>query len=510
MDKLRLKIRVILWSILGLIVIIFVYLAVVPSGRITYQNNFKPAPLGGRGFIEKFNPAERVISGFGSLKIIADPVYFYLFTPRQFTAAKINLTYKNLDPEKYPVVELGILVDKLTGAYEFAPLQNNVIDKLLAQWAVIKDGDILFLQRTKKFASLNDFLAADVNRSEIALYNYDLARPLVIPNYAAASSTQTLPALRGAYRFYVYINNEPLNLNFAFANINDGTPVTAGVNVYDANNQGILSQNLAADGTLKIFKRGLTAGVYKVEVKADTGTITKKITTTQSRLAFINKVWLAAGAVLWSDNYKIKAENTDPATRAVVDFAGQKTAISQSYKQFNLTAIATSSLAIATSTSNESPKKMAAESVYQITIPSGGYLLESDGVFSFASAALFNPDFKKVKAGLDLNGINYIVARYQPPVIDNQSGYQNATAEFNLESAFREFNRYAFVISVPGLETAADIQGIDVAPDGQAAIAAQSPAVLDIKNIKIKLTGKSLMNKVRELWPNLFKGSRNQ
>ena len=497
MNKLRLKIRLILWSILGLAVILLAYLAIAPSGKITYQNNFKFTIFGGRGFIEKFNPAERVISGWGSLKIIADPVYFYLFTPRLFNQAKVTITYKNSDPKKYPVVEMGILINKLAGNYEFQPLQNNIIDELLSKWTVIKTGDVLFLQRTKKFNSLDDFLKADVNRSETALYNYNLARPFIILGYGAASSTpssSSLPALRGAYQFYVYINNEPLNLNFSFVNSDGKTPATASVNIYNYNNQGVLNKNSDKDGTLKIMASGLAAGVYKVEVKVDNNAITKKIITTQSRLAFINKVWLASGGTLWSDNYQIKIENTDPATRAPINFNGQATAINQSYKQFNLTAVATSS------------------SAYKLIIPSGGYLVESDGTFSFAPTALFNPDFKKVKAGVNLQGVNYIVAKYQAPIIsgqfdqtNSQLGYQTATAEFNLAAAFREFNRYAFVISVPGLETVADIQGIDVAPDGQAAVAAQSSAVLDIKNIKIELQGKSLEDKIKESWSNKFK-----
>jgi hypothetical protein len=489
MDKFRLKLRIVLWSFLALAATFFIYKFLAPDGRIAYQTDFRPAFFGGRGFIEKFTPAERVVSENGLLKIFGDPVYFSLFTPRKFESAKMTVIYKNLDPEKYPVVEAGLLMDNIAHNYDLQPLQNNILDKFSSQWTVIRDGSTLFLQREKKFNSLADFLQSDVlkaaaGRRQVALYNYDLSAPAA-PSVAAPAgpsnkSAAALPALRGTCQFYDYLSApEDLNINFDFLNLHeDPAPDTIIVNVYDPAGRQIFSQSLADQGQINIALKKLPAGIYKVEVRASDDIITRKITASDYHLAFINKVWLVDGANVWTDNNKIKVKNVNPKTRGQIIFGGEKFNIDETYKQFNLTV-------------------SAANPAYKIEA-NGDYILETEGVFSFDPGALFNPNFRRVSVDLDLSNIDYIIANYRTPTPGG--GYEVATAGFSLSNAYREFGKNTFMISIPGLTTAdAGEQGI-TAPGQDNSVPEGSGAALEIKDIKIELIGRSLFDMIRELW----------
>ncbi|MCX6796691.1 MAG: hypothetical protein NTW06_04320, partial [Candidatus Falkowbacteria bacterium] len=159
------KFRIILWSLLGLVVLWLLYMGIVPSGKITYDTDFKNDNF----FIKKLTPAERVdeikrnvppslFQSFGeaSQKIIGDPVYFSLRTPRRFNSANIEIKYKN--NSELPIIETGVLVDKIVWRYNTKPIENRVIDQLSVKWNMIKSGETIFLQREKKYKSVEEFL----------------------------------------------------------------------------------------------------------------------------------------------------------------------------------------------------------------------------------------------------------------------------------------------------------------------------------------------------------------
>jgi hypothetical protein len=385
----------------------------------------------------------------------------------------------------------------------------------------------------------SDFIQDNNNRKKIAVYNYNLVIPFSWSNYSplnspgfssgpsssnrpivastvgsAGSPALSWPSLRGAYEFYSYINNGLLSFNFDFFNLHENSqPDTIIVNVYDPAGQQIFSQSLADQGQIQISLDKLTVGAYKVEVKASDNIITRKLVLADSRISFINKVWLVNGANLWTDSAKIKVKNVNPATRGNIVFAGQFFNIDQTYKQFVLTAAhpvidGTAASQVAGGAVKNQAASQAAEnqlvdsvkpSIYKISIGRGDYIIEADGVFSLAADSLFNPSFPKVSTDLDLNNIDYIIANYQPPLPGGE--YQIATAEFSLSNAYREFGKNTFMISIPGLTTSAveSSQGITPAANDNL-VPVGSAAGMEIKNIKIELQGKSLWNKVKEYW----------
>jgi len=471
------KLRVILWLILVIILVWIFFKAIVPSGNISYTYDFiKPSR-----FIGKLTPAERVdeIQG-GEQRIIGDPVYFSLRLPRGFDKAKLSVKYKN-DNDHLPIMEAGVLVDKQVWNYALEPIENKIIDQLAMVWDVIEEDGSMFLQKEKKYNSIDEFLNNFLDKNEIALYNYDakeLAREYVIEDYQPGGEIQEINlALRGDYEFYTYINNEELNFNFRVMDLNENLasdPID--LNLYYAD-QLIASEHLPDDGNaqdngeeseareigLKLIN--LPTGVYKISLRTNNDIITKSITTSQSKISFINKLWVddsQDNITLYTDSQAINAQTINPGSLQTIEIGEDKLGIEETYRQFSL---------------------KAPLGIKEIKIGQGDVILSGNGVFSFNENSLINPQFRKVDNSLDINesGINYILARYIRPKINGE--WKEAQAEFNIKDAYWEWSKTSFILSVPGLK--AD----DAIEDSW-----------EINNIKVELVGKTLLEKVKEFF----------
>ncbi|MCG2700957.1 hypothetical protein L6267_02200, partial [Candidatus Parcubacteria bacterium] len=210
------KIRILFWGILFGFVCWLLYMAIAPSGKISYvRRDFGISPPNYNYFISKLTPEDRVelVQGtklpIGSLvpqKITGDPVYFSLRTLRKFDKAKLTLKYKN--ENALPIIEAGILADSVVWRYDLQPVENKIIDQLSLAWDVIMEGEAILLQREKKYNSIDEFLNNMPDNKEIALYNYNLAQKYLLPDYEKSNENLILDcALRGAYQFYVYIKD---------------------------------------------------------------------------------------------------------------------------------------------------------------------------------------------------------------------------------------------------------------------------------------------------------------
>jgi len=104
--------------------------------------------------------------------------------------------------------------------------------------------------------------------------------------------------------------------------------------------------------------------------------------------------------------------------------------------------------------------------------------VETSGVFSFSVDSLFSPAIKKIEANTDLDGIKYIVANYNFPV--SLGIWKKAEVKMDLSDVYREKGNINFMISIPGLLAENNITGAE------------------IKSLQIELTGKSLIQKIKE------------
>jgi hypothetical protein len=452
-----------------LIVVIFVlaYLKLVPSGKITYikkQGQYND-------FISNLTPADRMSGN----KMIGDPAYFSLRVPRRFEKARVTFKFKNNSTKS--IINAGVLMDKKVWNYDLKPLSNSVIDKLLSEWDAVRSGELLFLQREKKFGSVEEFLKNLPNQEKIASYNYSPKVKFSLPDYKPAKQKTTLcRPIQGAYQFYTYIKDEDLSFDFSFEDLNknedaDGVDVL----VY-YNNQEIYKDALPDDGgskrNLKLSLSSLPEGVYKIGLRANNDIVTRTITTAQSKIAFINKVALAdapelsCGRNLFTNSKKIQAMTI------LSDRLGQ-------IKIHQMSGSAFSQIIELSETYKQFSSKDILPAFSEVVMPSDGITISGDGLFALSADHFFNPEIKKVDENFDADreGVDFIIAKYAPPIADGE--WSIATADFDLANAYKENNKHSFLISVPGLR-AEDSAGAGV----------------EIGDVKIELEGVSLLKKV--------------
>ncbi len=150
-----------------------------------------------------------------------------------------------------------------------------------------------------------------------------------------------------------------------------------------------------------------------------------------------------------------------PASLQTINFAGQDFKLDEPYSQFKFVA----------DTAN--PLKA-------VKFKKDDIILENNGVFAWSPESLFNPTLPKVDSQFVVSSqIKYIVADYQAPLAEKD--WQAATLDFDLKDSYRENGKYSFMISIPGLRT----------ETGQ--------GNLEIKEIKMELSGRGLLDKIREL-----------
>jgi hypothetical protein len=479
-----LKLRL-FFILLGLIIVlVFLYLKVVPGGQITYTCDYDSWLKSGKGFIYGFTPAERVDTKSAALpRLIGDPVYFSLFTPRTFDQATVTVKYRDHLPAETPIVETGVLVDKLVWRYDLKPFENKILDRLKFKWDRLEDGARIILQSENNYADLADF-ENDLEKGQLKncpggpqtcliVYNYQLDTDYHLTNYQAGMSLTIASPLRGAQQFFLYLNNEPLRISFDFVDLNqnkDSDPITI---ILSAGAKTIQSQTLAdntpptTDGRLEIKsfileEKETVRGVYKVEIKANEDIVTKKIVSSVNKLVFINKLWPVStdgDLTFYTDANYLQVKALKPTSLQTLKFGQENFAVTEIDNQFTF-------------------KTNSGALLKEIKLTKDDLILENNGVFAFSPESFFDPLLKKLDRYFTPNGgTQYLIANYKSPQGDEN--LKTATAEFNLRGAYREKGKYSFMISIPGLR----------AEDG-------TDDYWEIKEIKIELKGRTLWQKI--------------
>ena len=488
------KIRLFFGVLLLILILIFLYLKIVPFGKITYIRAYPEFIKSGKGFIYGFTPANRVdlISGVYP-KINGEPVYFSVFTPRTFDQARLTITYKNHLSSTEPIIEAGVLMDNIVWNYDLKPLQNDIIDALKKNWSRLENGSKILLQKEKQYANWAA-LEADLAQGKLkncpaginqclATYNYNLYYNYRDNSYRNSEPLIIETPLRGAHQLYVYLNNRSLYLKFNFINLRQdkaGDPII--VNLYSENNK-LISSKYLGDQEAKSFdpKTGAEAkeviinepnlvnGLYKIEVKVRDDTVIKRIESSSDRLVFINKLWPVSALTpltLFTDASYLQTKVFSPASRQTISFGDQDFVLDKTYDQINLFV------------DNQKP-------IQKIRLVKDDVILENNGVFAFSQSSLFNPSALKIDRFFKLNDdIKYILADYEAPLDYVADGFKTKSVEFNTKEAYRENGKYSFMISVPGIG------------DKALTSAASSSAYLEIKEIRIDFSGRTLWQKI--------------
>ena len=460
------KMRYFLYGFLFLVVVVLAVFYVVPTGHITYNQDLSKKYfnlLGGRGFFYKLGPAERL---FDNNKIIGDPVYFNFRTSRNFSKVKMTLKYKisaeDLLPNRYIDIKAGVLMDKANWRYSLYPVFNNKLNNILKEWPSVKEGKTILIQKNNKYPYLKDFFNSN-NFSSSLFYNYDFDYNYTLPDYKPdRDKTINISNLRGSYSFYTYIKDESLKINFSFLDKKNNNRQLS-VFVYYKNK--LISQNEVSTGNFELNLPDLPEGAYKVEIKADDDWITEKLISNNSKIVFIDKIWLdnlIDGFVVWSNqnNFKIKSFST--ACLSDINVNKKSFSINEIYKQFNVS--------VDNSISN---------GLNELSSRSCGLLIETDGLFSFSENSFFDPTINEITEKTDWNNIDTIVADYNIPIKDGD--YYISEMEMNLQSAVRDKDGYRFVISAPFLKNL------------------DNNEYMELKEITMDFEGSNLIDKVKSI-----------
>lgn len=478
------KIRLILGLIALILVFLFLCLKVVPFGHITYSRTWPRGLASGKGFIYDFKPAERIDASSSSLRLVAEPVYFSLYAPRAFDSAEITVKYRDQLATATPVIEVGVLRDKLTGQYELQPLQNNIVDRYRFSWPRLEDSSERLVLQTEKYYSDASEFNQDLKAGNlkgcpggptacVATYNYQLDSEFRLPDYVALVPTVINQPLRGAHQFYVYFKSSSWRLAFDFVDLNldkEQDPIT--VNVYEGDDviaTKTLTDNNPAPASGQSENKILTlsgqkaSGLYRVEIKVSDDIVLSKLNSSSDKIAFINKIWPVSGAgslTLFTDASYLSVSTVNPASLGKISFGGDSFVLDKTYKQFSF---------------------QAGQGINKVVLDQDDLILENSGVFAFSSSNLVNPGTQKVDRYFSpSDNIKYIIADYERPL--EEDGVKTAHAALDLKGAVNEKNKYTFLISVPGLD------GVTGAEN-----------YLDIQEIRIRLTGKTMFEKIKEI-----------
>lgn len=116
------KFRLIWIAIILLLVGIFLFLKIVPFGRVTYVKDYSDSFKLGKGFVNNFTPLDKVDRESGPFpRLISSPVYFSVFTPRTFSRAKLIVKYKEHLFSDETIGEAGVLINPATADYNLQP-----------------------------------------------------------------------------------------------------------------------------------------------------------------------------------------------------------------------------------------------------------------------------------------------------------------------------------------------------------------------------------------------------
>ncbi len=471
--KPRQKLRLLLFCLLGLAVLFFLYRGIVPGGQISYHTDFKDKS----NFISVPGPHTRVaLPGDAPLRIIGDPVYLSLHTPRRFDKAKISLKFRSIGIEQ-PIIESGVLVDSKLWRYDLQAVYNANLESLCASWQQSIHDGVRLCQKEKRFESIEDLFESDVNKQQIVTYNYDPAIPFIFKGYASTSQEYDIETdLLGAHELLVYVKDEDLSLDFRFRDRNlDKKPDPVDINIYydktlidtrhlDDDGVSTDSGQLSPARDLQLLIKHLPEGLYKVELKASNDIVTENIRTKASKLSFSRRLRLAPSEqalTLFGDASKYQAISTYPQGLQTIKIGDKEIVLAETYKQYSLDA------------KQGKPEKISLERT--------GIELSSDGVFSLTSDALVNPDWRKLPNDSSPDGpdFSYIVADYQDT--KTEGDWHIADYQVDLGRAYRENRTYSLIISVPGLR--ADDQIKDY---------------VELKDIRIDLEGKNLFEMLKE------------
>ncbi|HEX8923679.1 MAG TPA: hypothetical protein VF828_03020 [Patescibacteria group bacterium] len=462
----------IFFLIIAVLIILYIFLENYGSLRA----NFYYSSLSSHQFISGFSPADRVKpandQGIAVSVQTDDLLYFSTKLLKNFNHAKIKITFKN----PYPDQDIYLGFQDQMGWH----FQSRLIDSpLLSQldWPSSGSNPVIW-QRQKKFDGLDDLLKNTPSSSAIGLYSQDndlFTGSVTLPGYQPQKTITVINTpLRGKQTFYVYLKDEPLNLDILKQDLNwyaDGDTLTA--SIYHGS-QLIYSTVLQDDGITDGSRRlgslqelnivnpveyQLPEGVYKIVLDTNSDVIIRNIKTNLHKIVFDSPLYLASNSVeypgvvpqiytntLYTDAQSVNIKTVHPSSLQTISVKDQ------SYKLSDINSILNIPL--------NGP-------LNAVFVPKSDVQISATfGYLSFTPDQYFRPQPAKVLTITnpdDLKLVDYVIANYSQPRQDG--AWQTATASFDISKAFIQNNKLSWLINIPGLRDSGrsiEIKEIDV------------------------------------------------
>lgn len=502
--SLKTKLRLIFGFVLFLVLTLFISFKIVPSGEITYTfsqkkaNNFFSAP----GAFRDFRPGLRIDNkDKEALKIISEPLYFKVFSPRHFNSARVTLKYEDSLSEESPIIELGLLKGEENANYELKPLENKIIDSLSTTWHKIEsEKDMAIFQQQDVYSNEADFWQ-DFNDDKLkncpqgvfdctAFYNHHLIRDYSLPPSRVIKDIEINQALRGAHQFFVYFRPGDWYLDLVFRQLalKDGLEK---IEVKIFSGQELISEKSLmtedVDTSAESFNNNIRQGsiiaslefeasvkkdsLYRVEIMASDDVVIEQIRSSSDQIVFINSLWPVYEKNVESffskvNNITLKTFETE--SLGEINFNGERARLDRTYYNLSL----------------ESKDK--SKGLKNLRLENTGVLIELNGLISLNKDSYFQPRAKKLDRFFSPEtDASYVIANYKPPKQKDLD--KVAVADFDLRGVNSDNGFYSFVLSIPGL---------NLDPRTQEAEANNN--YLRVKEIKLDLKGKSLVDKIIE------------
>ncbi|MFH1536913.1 MAG: hypothetical protein ABID45_02935 [Patescibacteria group bacterium] len=421
----------------------FLFFYIAPTGKMNLSYNYSTSP----DFISVFDPAGRAWGRELNIKsneyyqrIMAEPVYFHVETPRSFNTAKVTLEYRN--PEQN-IVELGI--NKAgEGNYEIKPIENKLIDNSLWEKTIDEEQNIILLQKEKKYESINEFLENyQVNPEDpdqIATYHYSLKPEVKIPDYIPQNYSKKIQTnLVGTHEMLFYVQDEDMNLDLNFTNTStkdETKPISIKIKKDDIE---ILSEAVE-NYKHSINLTNLASGVYSINIISSEHVILDNINTNLQKIITKEKIYPDQS----EDLVEIYTNSIDLNFRTWITSGLQELYVNDDIVSINKVQRLINWREQDDEEYNN-PK--------QITIPKGNVEIIGDGYFALDQNMYFNPypNIDRLFYYTDIEDYDFLIAsNYQTPI--KKISNITTTTEFDLYGVAGDRKNLDFVLSAPGLD----------------------------------------------------------
>jgi len=400
----KLIFRKMIYLVYFLPVIVLAYLFwknTAPSLVLNYDLSEKSSMLG--DLVPEARVGNLEKDALGYYKVIkSEPVYFDVRLPRKYDAVKMEIKYSDLEND---IFETGVSRDSAKKSFDFVAIENKILDNL--RWNKVEKDDLVLYQRKNIYKSADDFLNNPPAFDKTLVYKADVS-PKIGAFKSAGETIIDFPVLQGL-KLAVYHQGGVLDIK-ADA---DGT---FDIGVYNSAGE-------------KQDSRELPAGLYKINITGPENIIFNKIHINSQYVTILDGIklgkleqplnlYLAGGRLLALADKALGAQELNVAGK-ILDVKN----ISSQYKQIF--------------------ENIALRSVF---VPKGN--IELGGTLFFINkSSAFYPRYENFYSDVNLDGMDFILARYSPP--KKQDGMTVAEAEYDIRETVLANGKLRFLLSLP-------------------------------------------------------------